>query len=59
MGSGENAGEKVGRDNNGDVEIEKYVTRLSPNEPHMQADKEAISLSRIHSYYSTCNLPLI
>ena len=26
--------------------------------PQMAVDKEAISLSRVYSYYSKCNLPL-
>ena len=26
--------------------------------PHMAVDKEAISLSRVYSYYSKCSLPL-
>ena len=26
--------------------------------PQMAVDKEAISLSRVYSYYSMCNLPL-
>ena len=26
--------------------------------PHMSVDKEAVTLSRVYSYYSMCNLPL-
>ena len=30
------------------------LTILPSNEPQMAADKEAISLSKVYSYYSTC-----
>ena len=39
-----------------------YLTRFNKiaiqGAPQMAVDKEAISLSRVYSYYSKCNLPL-
>ena len=40
----------------------KYLKRFNKiaiqGAPQMAVDKEAISLSRVYSYYSKCNLPL-
>ena len=39
-----------------------YLTRFNKiaiqGAPQMVVDKEAISISRVYSYYSKCNLPL-
>ena len=50
----------VGKLTNGDGSLLADLTRYNKfaKSPQMAVDKEAISLSRVYSYYSKCNLSL-
>ena len=40
------------------VDLTRFNKIAIQGAPQMAVDKEAISLSRVYSYYSKCNLPL-
>ena len=42
----------------GEKDLTKFNKIAIQGAPQMAVDKEAISLSRVYSYYSKCNLPL-
>ena len=43
---------------NGVLDLTRFNKIAIQGAPQMAVDKEAISLSRVYSYYSKCNLPL-
>ena len=51
-----------GLDNPSALGLKVFLRRFNktaiPGTPQMAVDKEAISLSRVYSYYSKCSLPL-
>ena len=40
------------------IDLTRFNKIAIQGAPQMAVDKEAISLSRVHSHYSKCNLPL-